>query len=369
MGDLKYPWSKPHFAGKERSYLVDAFSSTWVSSGPYVNRFEEEFARQIKSPYVLTTSNGTTALHAAMLGLGIGSGDEVIIPGFTFVAAVNMAIALGARPVMVDVDFKTWCLDPDAVNKAVTKKTKAICAVHLYGNACDMRRLRAIARRHGIFLIEDAAQAVFSSYKGRYLGTWGDVGTFSFHATKTLAMGEGGCVATRDKKRFKSMKTLSNHGMPSRGTYWHEVVGYNFRLTNLHAAIGLAQLEQSQRIIQSRKRIYNAYHKRLSSVEGITFQVPADIQGTVFWTAAFRVNQDVFKISRDDMIAALRSKGIETRPGFIAVSQLPLYKGRRMHAMPNAEQLGREVISLPSYSQLTAKDIDYICDAVIGLKQ
>ena len=196
---IQYPWAKPVFLGKEQEYVKDALASTWISGGTYVDRFERAFGKLIKASEVITTSNGTTALYLAMLGLGIGPGDEVIVPGFTFVAAANMVIAAGAKPIFVDVDRDTWCINPACVVKAITKKTKAVCAVHLYGNVCDMKALQALCKKHKLFLIEDAAQAAFSSYQGQYAGTLSDVGTFSFQATKTIAMGEGGCVVTKDK--------------------------------------------------------------------------------------------------------------------------------------------------------------------------
>lgn len=364
---MQYPWSKPFFISKEKKYLMNAFTSTWISGGPYVKAFEERFAKQLRVPYVIPVSNGTTALYVAMVALGIGPGDEVIVPGFTFVAALNMVIALGAKPVCVDVDLKTWCIDPYAVKAAITAKTKAICVVHLYGNACEMTQINHIAQEYKLAVIEDAAQATFSSYKGRFLGTWGNIGTFSFHVTKTLAMGEGGCVVTAYKKHSQSLHTLINHGMKSRGQYWHDAIGFNFRLSNLHAAIGVAQLEKADQLIKAKKRVYRLYHERLSSIKGIIFQEPTDGKGVLFWAAAFRIDAKAVKAKRESIAKALFQQGIETRPGFVPVNQLPIYKKYVMTAMPNARLLGREVMSLPSYGQLSDKDIHIICDTLTRL--
>src|SRR3989338_7748949 len=235
---MNIPFAKPVFLGKEKEYLADAIASGWISDGPYVERFEKDFLRYFEGSSGLTTSSGTTALHLALLALGIGPGDEVIVPGYTFVAPVNMVLAVGAKPVYAEADPITWCIDPRSVEKQITSKTKAIIAVHVYGNVCDLPSLRAIADKYKLFLIEDVAQAAFSKYEQKYAGSFGDVGCFSFQATKTVAMGEGGFVVTPYKNVYEKMCLIRDHGMNKEKRYWHEVIGYNFRLTNLQAALG-----------------------------------------------------------------------------------------------------------------------------------
>ncbi len=361
MVKIKYPWTKPVFMGREEEYLHDALSSTWISGGAYVQKFEKEFSLAINSPYVLTTSNGTTALYLAMLALNIGPGDEVILPGFTFVAAINMVIATGATPVFVDIDQDTWCIDPVRVQEAITSKTKAVCAVHLYGNMCDMDVLKAICRKHRLFLIEDAAEAVFSYYKGKAAGTFADAGTFSFQATKTMVMGEGGCVAVRSKKLFDRMTLIRNHGMERKPPYWHKVIGHNFRLTNLQAALGLAQLEQSHTIIELKKNIYKAYRKYLENIPGVIMQEFKKEVDPLVWAVALRIDPRVFGQNRDHVMAQLSLAGIETRPGFYPVQSMPVYKRYIRTKLPVAAKISLNVLSLPSFSTLTESQIKWIC--------
>ena len=221
----KIPWAQPAFLGQEKQYFADVLNSSWISGGPYIDRFEKDFGNAIHAPYTITTSNGTTALFLAFIALGIGPENEVIIPGFIFVAPANMAITLEAKPVFVDIDPFTWCLDSNQIEKAITARTKAVCAVHLYGNVCDMGPLKQICRKHKLFLIEDTAESMFSRYNGRYTGTFFDAGIFSFQATKTLTMGEGGCVVVKSKRLFEKMKIIRNHGMNRIKYYWHTQIG------------------------------------------------------------------------------------------------------------------------------------------------
>jgi perosamine synthetase len=365
---IKYPWAQPFFLGKEQEYVQKALASTWISGGPYVDRFESEFAKLNSAPYVITTSNGTTALYLAILGLGIGLGDEVIVPGFTFVAAANMVIAAGARPVFADVDQNTWCIDPQSIEKVITKKTKAICVVHLYGNVCDMTALKSICRKHKLFLIEDTAQAALSRFNGKAAGTFGDVGTFSFHATKTIAMGEGGCVTVAKKTLFERMKVIRNHGMTRKRFYWHTAVGHNFRLPNLQAAIGCAQLERITETIAQKRRVYETYRRRLEQIDGIVLQnFKKDVQPVV-WAFAFQITK-TFGKNRDNVMKALLKEGIETRPGFHPFQDLPIYKEYVKSKLPVSDVLGKTTMSLPSFPQLTEKQIHTICDVLLAQKR
>jgi perosamine synthetase len=358
------PWAKPHLIGNEKKFVLDALESTWISGGSYVDRFEKEFPEQIGMKYGVAVSNGTTALHTALLAAGIGPSDEVIVPGFTFVAPGNTVMMAGAKPVFVDIDPKTWLIDPKEVERNINNKTKAIIAVHLYGNVADMDDLLRIAKDKGIYLIEDVAEAVFSSYKSKYAGSFGDLGCFSFQATKTITMGEGGAVLTNSEKMYDKMRIIRSHGMREGKRYWHDVIGYNYRLTNLQAALGCAQLAKANSIIKEKKRVYNRYLKNLYGTDGIGFQKISDDVDPVIWAIAFKIDESFFKGNRDYLIAELLKLGIETRPGFYPFSTMPLYD---VKPLPISEDVGRNVISPPSYPALKDDEIDLICSRLTSL--
>jgi perosamine synthetase len=362
--DEMIPWGKPCLGEKEKEYLLKALDSTWISGGEFIDRFEADFARLIGTKYAVTASNGTSALHLALLALGIGPGDEVIVPAFTFVSPANMAIETGAKPVYVDIDPKTWCIDAKEVEKGITARTKAIIPVHVYGNVCDMEALTRIAGGKQIYLIEDVAEAAFSRYRGRFAGSFGQLGCFSFQATKTVTMGEGGAVATDDKKLADRMIIMRSHGMRQNKRYWHDLVGYNYRLTNLQAALGCAQLENLDNILAEKARIYGRYLGNLSGLPGIELQHVAKEVDPAMWAVALKIDPRRFKGDRDFLIAELLERNIETRPGFYPFSVMPLYKAE---PLPIAESISRNVISLPSYVSISDEDIDYICDQLKGL--
>lgn len=351
-------WAKPALAGRETEYIQDALLSSWISGGHYVERFEREFASCHGRPYALAVSSGTAALYLALRALSIGPGDEVIVPGFTFAAPVNMVMETGAVPVYADVDASTWCLSPASVEENITSRTKAILAVHLYGNVCEMEALRDLAGRSGLFIVEDAAQAAFSRYKERRAGTWGDIGCFSFHATKTIAMGEGGCVLTSNEDYHARMRTLRDHGMSRDKRYWHDVRGYNFRLTNLQAAVGCAQLERIEDVISRRKRVYEWYRMYLRDARGVTWQAFHPETDPVIWTLALKLDPAFFKGDRDFVMSALSHVGIETRPGFYPFSAMPLYKAP---PLPVAQEVAGRIICLPFYPDLLEKQVAFIC--------
>lgn len=360
------PWAKPNLGAKENQYLKNALGSTWISGGPYVERLEREFLRRHRARYGMAVSNGTTALQVALLALDIGPGDEVIVPGFTFVAPGNMVLAVGARPVFVDVDPETWCVDPSAVEQAITPRTKAIIAVHLYGNVCDMDALGAIARRRGLLLIEDAAEAAFSRFKGRLAGTMSDIGCFSFQATKTITTGEGGFVLARRKEHGDKMRLIANHGMRPGKRYWHDVVGHNFRLTNMQAAVGCAQLERLDGFIANRARMSRLYAKHLGGIGGVTVQTIRPEVDPVIWAIAVRLDSVSFEGGRDQVIKSLAARGIETRPGFYPFCDMPLYKSKKL---PVSRSVGGSVISLPSFPDLTEREIALVCARLAALSR
>ena len=363
---MNIPWAKPCFWGEEKKFVADALRSTWISGGPYVEKFEKDLARYHGVRFCITTSNGTSALQLALLAIGVGPGDEVIVPGFAFMASANRVIGSGAKPVYADIDPATWCVDPVCVERKISARTQAIVAVHNYGNVCDMRALRRLAVRRGLFLVEDAAESLFSKYRGKFSGTLGDIGCFSFQATKTLTTGEGGCVLTSDRKLFERMRLFRNHGLSQRGSYRHDVPGYNFRLTNIQAALGCAQFKHRLKIIAARHKVYALYRKYLQGAEGIRFQFFKPEVRPVVWCVAVEIDPDVFGANRDLIMERLGAAGVETRPGFYPPSAMPLY---RAPALPVADRISARIISLPSFPSLTERQIRYVCGLLKKLKK
>jgi perosamine synthetase len=359
-------WARPDFWGRERRYVLDALSSSWISGGPYVERLERELRAFHGVEHCLSSSNGTTALHMAYLALGVGRGDEVVVPGFGFQAAANVAIHVGARPVFADVDPATWCMSAETMERALTRRTKLVVPVHTYGNLCAMKDIVALARRRGVAVVEDAAESFGSRWEGRMCGTFGDIGTLSFQATKTISTGEGGAVVTDSQELHDRMWLYRNHGMKQR-RYWHEVAGHNFRLTNLQAALGCAQFEQLSRITAARRRMDRLYRRGLAGVDGVTLQhYPAEVEAVV-WAVAVRLDPRAFPKGRDAVMAQMGKAGIETRPGFYCPSAMThLYRTRRL---PVSESLAQWIISLPSIPTLAAGDIARVCATLAGLRR
>jgi perosamine synthetase len=352
------PWSKPHIWGNEKEYVQDALNSSWLSGGEYLNKLESSFAKLFNKKHVLLTSNGTTALHLIYLSLGFEENDEIIIPGFAFLAAANIALQMKLKPVFAEVDPQTWCLTAAAIEKIITSKTKAIVAIHTYGNVCPMDEIMQLAKRHNLLVIEDCAEALFSKYNNQYCGTFGHINCFSFQATKTITTGEGGLVVTDDETIYLRMKLYHSHGLKERGTYWHELPGHNFRLTNLQAALGLAQFEKMETIIQERKRIFEQYRHFFSNLKEVDIQQLSPVVEPVWWAFAIKLNLKSFPQGRDGVIHELKARGIETRPGFVASSFLKIYE---THSLPVCEELSSRILSLPSYAVLKNEEVDRIC--------
>jgi perosamine synthetase len=362
----KIPVAEPCLSGNELKYVTECVTTNWISSqGAFVPRFEAEFAARLGVPHAVACSNGTAALHLALLALGIGAGDEVILPDLTFAATINTVIHAGATPVIVDVDKASWNIDPAAIEAALTPLTRAIMPVHLYGQPADMDPILAIAKRRGLVVIEDAAEAMGSADKGRPCGAMGEAGAFSFFSNKLITTGEGGMVVFRDAMAAARARRLRDHGMDPGKRYWHIDVGYNYRLTNLQAAIGCAQLEQMDRFLARKLEIAERYRDRLGHLPGMT--LPAVLAGAAnsFWAFSIVPDMKRLGISRDDFMARLGRAGIETRPLFYPLHAMPPYRafaGNR--AFPNTSWLSENGVSLPSAVTLTDAQIDYICGVI-----
>jgi len=362
----RIPVAEPALLGNELKYVTECIATNWISSqGSFVRRFEAEFAARLDVPHALAVSNGTVALHLALKAFDIGPGDEVIVPDLTFAATINSVLHAGATPVIVDVDALTWNIDPAAIAAVITPRTRAIMPVHLYGQPADMDAIMALAERHGLIVIEDAAEAAGALYKGRPCGSIGHAGTFSFFSNKVITTGEGGMVVLRDERAAERARRLRDHGMNPAKRYWHDEVGFNYRLTNLQAAIGCAQLEQFDGFLQRKLAIAQAYRARLGRVDGL--RLPAEIAGmrNSYWMVSLIAELDGTGLDRDAFMARLGKAGIETRPLFYPLHEMPPYRayaGNR--AFPNATHLSAHGLSLPSGVTLTDAQLDYVCGVI-----
>ena len=359
------PWAKPNYWGNEKKYIMEAVESLWISGGHYIEKLEFEFSKILNSN-VLTTSNGTTSIHLIYRALGLKPDDEIIVPGFCFLSAANISLHLNLKPVFVDVDKDTWCLDVNDLERKITNKTRVIVPVHTYGNICEMNDINDIAKKHNLIVLEDCAESLFSKYEGKYCGTLGDVSSFSFQSTKTITTGEGGMVVTNDKILYDKMFLIRSHGLPIRGSYLHTEPGHNFRLTNLQAAMGVAQLEQINKIKIERNRVYEQYKSHLINEEGITFQKINSNVDPLIWAISIFIDQKVFKKNRDEIINILKDRGIETRPGFVTSSYIKYFD---KHHLDVSEKLSDNIISLPSFATLTNNEIYYISECLKNSKK
>ena len=362
----RIPWAQPDFWGLEEQYLVEALRSTWISGGAFVERFEREIAEFCGLPVALSASNGTTAIHLVYLAMGLRPGDEVVVPGFCYLAAANIALQMGLRPVFAEVDAETWCVTAAAIERVMTARTRLIVAVHTYGNVCEMDEILALARRRDVPVLEDAAESFASKHRDRQSGAIAGLGTYSFQATKTITTGEGGMVVTDDAALAKRMGLYRSHGVAVR-RYWHELPGHNFRLTNLQAALGCAQLARLGSIVRERQRVHRTYAAALNGIEGVRQQAFRTEVEPVLWALALELDPAAYPQGRDAVIDQLAATGIETRNGFHAASELPLYAGSGPLAI--CERLARNVISLPTFPSLSEDQIHHVCSRLKALRK
>jgi len=359
------PITDVRFEGNELEYVSECIKTGWVSSlGKYVQQFEEQFSRYCGAKHGISASNGTTALHLALETLGIGPGDEVIVPTLTFVATANVVIYAGARPVFVDSEAETWNLDPAQLEAKITERTKAIIPVHIYGHPADIDPIMEIARRHNLYVIEDAAEAHGALYKGRRVGALADMSSFSFYGNKIITTGEGGMILTDNAEWDERARWLRDHGMSKTKRYWHSVVGYNYRLTNLQAALGVAQLERIDRIIEIKRQHAALYNELLRGVPHVTLPPEADWAQNVYWMYSILI-EDGYGLSRDGFMAALKERGIDSRPFFYPIHTMPPYvQYAEGQEFPVAAELSRKGVNLPSSPTLTPEQIRLISDTI-----
>lgn len=357
---IKIPVYQPSLTGNEKKYVNECLDSTWISSkGKFISEFETAFAEYIGVQHATAVCNGTVAIHLALIALGIGPGDEVIVPTLTYIASVNAIAYTGAKPVFVDSLENTWQMDPGDVRKKITTATKAIMVVHLYGHPCDMDELVTIAKENNLFIIEDCAEAFGTLYKGKHVGTFADVSTFSFFGNKTITTGEGGMVVTNDETLIDRAVHFKGQGLAKHRQYWHDVIGYNYRMTNIGAAIGLAQLEQANIFLSKKRQIKNWYDESLEDLPVTLHSEVGDVKHS-YWMYSILTEK---ASDRDPLREFLAEAGIETRPLFYPVHTMPMYS-QKFQKHPVAESLGWRGINLPSWQELCREQIVSICKEI-----
>jgi perosamine synthetase len=357
---IKIPVYQPSLSGNEKRYVAQCLESNWISSkGEYIGEFERKFAAYTEVRHAAAVCNGTVALHVALVALGIGPGDEVIVPTLTYIASVNAITYTGATPVFVDSLLSTWQMDPADVARKISSRTKAILVVHVYGHPCDMDALLQIASDNSAFLVEDCAEAIGTKYRGRHVGSFGDIATYSFYGNKTITTGEGGMVTTNDETLHARTVHFKGQGLAAHRQYWHDVVGYNYRMTNICAALGIAQLEQVEVFLARKRQIAELYRKGL---DGSAVTPHLEAQGCThsYWMCSILVSDPADREPLRDHLANL---GVETRPVFYPAHTMPMYAAKfQRHSV--AEDIGWRGINLPSWPGLTDDDVDQICRAI-----
>jgi perosamine synthetase len=346
---IRIPVYRPELGVNEKAYVLKCLESSWISSkGEFIERFQQDFGSFIGAKNAVAVTNGTVALHLALLGVGLGPGDEVIVPSLTYVAAVNAIRYVGASPIFADVDATTWQIDPTHVTRLITKRTRAIIAVHTYGQACDIEALAVICGKHGLRLIEDCAEAFGTRVDGRHVGTFGDVATFSFFGNKTVTTGEGGMVVARDEKTHALICKLRGQGLAGEREYWHDVVGYNYRMTNICAAIGVAQLERANDLIERKRSLASAMRQAMHDLP-LAFHMEKPGTTHSFWMISALTRTEA---ERDGLRKALRMAGIETRPVFPPAHTMPMYAAGQTGLAVSVDLAARG-LNFPSWPGLT----------------
>ncbi|MBI5449575.1 DegT/DnrJ/EryC1/StrS family aminotransferase [Candidatus Gottesmanbacteria bacterium] len=356
------PASEPILLGNELKYVTDCIKSTWISHGSYVDLFENKFAKFCGVAHATSVASGTAALHLALVALGIGPGDEVIVPDFTFVSTANVVVYAGATPVLADINMETWNIDPGAIKRSITKKTKAIIVAHLFGHPADMDPILAVAREHDLLVIEDACESHGALYKGKKVGSIGDVGCFSFYGNKVMTTGEGGMVVSGNKGIIDRIAYLKAHAQDQKKQYMHSEIGFNYRLTNLQSAFGLAQLEHIDVVLTAKRKHAALYNTLLKSVRGIVLPPGIEWARNIYWMYSILLPSCSVRKYLMEELARAR---IETRPFFVPLHRLPMYKKKK--SFPNSDDISDRGMSLPSSAKVTEKDIRYICKQIVRI--
>jgi len=353
------PVAHPLFLGNEIKYLNDCIETSWVSSGKYVERFEKQFAKFCQVTNASSASSGTTALHLLLLALEIKKGDEVIVPDLTYVSTANVVRYVGATPIFADVDENIWTLDPNKLESKISKRTKAIIVVHLYGHPADMDIINDIAKKHKLLVIEDACQAHGAEYKSKRVGSLSKAGCFSFSGAKTITTGEGGMIVSKDKSLIEKTRVINSNYVSRKRNFFHSDIGYNFRFTNIQAALGLAQLERIDKMLITKIRNAKLYSSFLGDEELIQLPQQKPWAKNVFWLYSIVLKKAGL---RDKLRNYLAERNIETRPFFVPMHKLPMYK--QLGNFHNSNFLSENGISLPSGLTLTSENIEHVSSTV-----
>lgn len=370
MRNKQIPVSEPKLYGEELKFVTDCIKTNWISSkGKYIEEFEKKVAEFVGVKYAVAVSNGTVAVHLALISAGIKPGDEIITPALTTVCSINPIFYSNAKPVLVDSNKNTLNIDEEKIEKSITKKTRAILPVHLYGYPCEMDVINDVAERHDILVIEDAAEAIGTEYKGRKAGSLSDVATFSFYANKVITTGEGGMLLTDDHKIAENARSLRNQAYGKETRFLHHSIGYNYRMTNIQAAIGCGQIKHVKESVRTKIRIANLYTKLLKNVEGITPPPTRNDIVNTYWMYTVLIEQQ-FGINRDKFAMLLKEMGIETRPVFYPIHKQPAYDGYfGSKSFPVAESISNKGINLPSGNTLSNDDIKYVVESIIKVSK
>ncbi len=360
----KIPYAKPSITELEIRYVTDAITNGWGEHCyDYIYKFQDAFKEYLPVKHALATASCTGALHMVFATLGLRPGDEVIVPDITWSASVVPMTYLGAKPIFVDVCRNSWCIDPSKIEAAITPNTKAILAVHLYGNLAELDQIAAIAKKHNLFLIEDAAEALGSEYKGKKAGAMGDFGVFSFHGTKTVTTGEGGMIVTNRDDLFDRLQILADHGRnPKRKKmFWVEQIGYKYKMSNLQAALGCAQMLRIEELVNKKREIFGWYKSALGKIESLSLNPEPDYTKNSYWMPTVIFDENL-RLDREALTAYLAEKGISTRPFFYPNSMFPMYEKA---PNPVSYAIYDKGINLPSYVDMTKPDADYVSESLI----
>ncbi len=374
MAEGFIPVCEPFLDGNEKKYLLEAIETGWISSaGKYISLFEESFAKYCGVKHGIAVCNGTVALHLSLVTLGINEGDEVIIPNFTMIASAFAVCYTGATPVFVDAEKETWNIDSSKIEEKITKRTKAIMPVHIYGHPCDMTPILNIAKKYHLKVIEDAAEVHGATYKGQKCGSIGDIAAFSFFSNKIATTGEGGMVVTNDDALAEKCRYFKNLCFPLTGqrTYTHDDIGFNYRMSNLHAAVGFAQVERIEEYVDIRRKHNAIYKEVLGDISGITFQPEKTWAKNVYWMNGIVVEKNKFGMSRDELMKKLREKGIDSRLFFSGMHRqggLQKFGCDCRGEYPVTDWLAENGLYLPSGSGLKEEQIEFICKTIRSLK-
>jgi len=363
----RIPISGPWITRKEIDYVADAVTNAWyANANVYNERFEKAFAEYLGVRFAISLPSCTSAIHLSLLSLGIEHGDEVIVPDITWIATSAPISYVGATPVFADVDEKTWCLSAESFEQLITPKTKAVIPVDLYGNMPDMDAIRDVAKRHSIAIIEDAAEAIGSEYKGRKAGSFGDTGVFSFHGSKTLVTGEGGMLVSDREDIYRRSLFLRDHGRnPGDKMFWNNEVAYKYKMSSMQAALGLAQLERIDELVERKRQIFNWYQSELSNIQGLTLNYEAPHTKNIYWMVTV-VLCEKLGLKKDKLMSLMSEKGIDYRPFFYPLSSIPAYeKSEQAKQAQQRNKIAYKIspygLNLPSGMNMTEKKVAYVC--------